>query len=74
MAQNQICKQLSPYNFLKIERTTRTGNAFQRIKEVKGVKLKSKWVAWKYPRIIVQMNNIAEDEDVQMLVNGKELK
>ena len=35
------------------------------------VKPISKWVAWKYPRIIVQMNNIAEDEDVQMLVYGR---
>jgi hypothetical protein len=40
MAQNQIYKQLSPYKFFKIETTTRTGTAFQRIKRVKGVKLK----------------------------------
>ena len=38
------------------------------------VKPMSKWVAWKYPRIIVQMNNIAEDDDVQMLVYGKVLE
>ena len=35
------------------------------------VKPISKWVAWKYPRILVQMNNIGEDDDVDALVNGK---
>ena len=35
------------------------------------VKPMSKWVAWKYPRILVQMNNIGEDDDVDALVNGK---
>ena len=40
MAQNQIYKQLSPYNFFRIEVITRTGTAFQRMRAVKGVKLK----------------------------------
>ena len=35
------------------------------------VKPMSKWVAWKYPRILVQMHNIGEDDDVDALVNGK---
>ena len=35
------------------------------------VKPISKWVAWKYPRILIQMNNIEEDDDVDELVNGK---
>ena len=33
------------------------------------VKPMSRWVTWRYPRIIVQMQNIAEDEDVQILIS-----
>ena len=33
------------------------------------VKPISRWVAWRYPRIVVQMQNIAEDDDVQAFIN-----
>ncbi len=38
------------------------------------VKPMSRWVAWRYPRIVVQMQNIAEDDDVQALINPSSAK
>lgn len=38
------------------------------------VKPMSRWVSWKYPRILQQMRNIEDDPDIQKLAYGKAVK